>query len=143
MPKSDPAACRASQRPTASQPLTLISKASSPEKLIRQTRAASPATTASRQVMNGNASFSTARSGATRDRTSRDRGPTRATVAHCSVTLVSRTARWGHSVCSHSSIQSRTVAALPVVVVSTNRSADKRMTVPSSIAIPSTPHITP
>ena len=44
-------------------------------------------------------------------------GPTTATVAHCSVTDVSHTRSSGHSVCSHSSIHSSTVAALPVVVV--------------------------
>ena len=88
MSRSAPAASSASHSASPSQPLTLTSKASSPEKLIRQTRARSPATAPSRQVMNGNASLSTASSGATRASTSRERGPTRATVAHCSVTDV-------------------------------------------------------
>ena len=48
---------------------------------------------------------------------SRERGPTTATVAHCSVTDVQCTRSSGHSVCSHSSSQSSTAAALPVVVV--------------------------
>jgi hypothetical protein len=59
------------------------------------------------------------------------------------VTEVQYTLRDGHSVCSHSSIQSRTAAALPVVVVSRNRSSARRITVPSSKTIPSGRHITP
>jgi hypothetical protein len=71
----------------------------------------------SRNVMNGNASLVTSRSGATRATTSRDRGPTTAIVVHCSVTEVQVTSRSGHSVCSHCSSQSSTPAAPPVVVV--------------------------
>ena len=66
--------------------------------------------------MNGNASLLTSRSEKTAPTTSRDFGPTTGKVCHCSVTEVSRTFRWGHSVCSHSSIQSRILAAPPVVV---------------------------
>ena len=58
--------------------------------------------------MNGNASADRSRSGASRATTSRDRGPTTAIVAHCSVTEVQCTSSSGHSVCSHSSSQSRT-----------------------------------
>ena len=82
---------------------TQTSKASSPEKVIRCTRAATWATLASRQVMKGMLSGSTGNPGASLDRTSRERGPTTATAAHWSVTEVSRTRRSGHSVCSHSS----------------------------------------
>lgn len=93
--------------------------------------------------MNSNASFDTSSVGATAARTSRDRGPTNGIVAQCSVTEVQCTSRCGHSVCSHSSIQSRIFAALPVVVVMRYRSSPTRITVPSSITMPSTPHITP
>ena len=55
---------------------------------MRKTRAGTPATSASRKVMNGNVRGSTSRSGASARTTSRDRGPTTATVAHCSVTEV-------------------------------------------------------
>ena len=100
------------------QPETLISKASSPEKEIRQIRAGMPdASVVSRNVMNGNASLATSSSGATLATTSRDRGPTTATVVHCSVTEVQVTSSVGHSVCCHSSSQSSTRAAPPVVVV--------------------------
>ncbi|GDY59959.1 hypothetical protein SVIO_105820 [Streptomyces violaceusniger] len=71
----------------------------------------------SRKAMKGNASFETSTSGARWATTSRDRGPTTAIVAHCSVTEVQWTSSSGHSVCSHSSSQSRTAAAPPVVVV--------------------------
>ena len=64
-------------------------------------------------------------------------------MAHCSVTEVHQTRSSGHSVCSHSSIQSSTAAALPVVVVTRNRSAASRATVPSSNTMPSRRHITP
>jgi hypothetical protein len=70
---------------------------------MRNTRPGAPAMTASRQVMNGNASFDTSRSGTRGPTTSRARGPTTATVTHCSVTLVAWTRRSGHSVWSHSS----------------------------------------
>ena len=76
-----------------------------------------PATRASRTAMKRKSSRPTARSGAAAASSSRLRGPTTATVAHCSVTDVSQTRSSGHSVCSHSSIHSSTVAALPVVVV--------------------------
>ena len=64
-------------------------------------------------------------------------------VAHCSVTEVRWTRSSGHSVWTHSSIQSRILAAFPVVVVSRKCSSAMRITVPSSITMPSTPHITP
>ncbi len=98
---------------------------------------------ASRQVMNGKASMATSSPGASAATTSRDRGPTTATVAHCSVTLVARTRSSGHSVWSHSSRWSRTGAALPVVVVMWNRSSASRDVTPSSKTIPSSRHITP
>ncbi len=98
---------------------------------------------ASRQVMNGKASRDTSRPGQTAATTSLDRGPTTATVAHCSVTLVARTRSSGHSVWSHSSSQSRTAAALPVVVVMWNRSSARRDVTPSSNTIPSARHISP
>ena len=75
--------------------------------------------------------------------TSRARGPTTATVVHCSVTLVACTRSSGHSVCSHSSRWSRTGAALPVVVVMWNRSSDSRDVTPSSKTIPSARHMSP
>lgn len=87
--------------------------------------------------MKGNSALPTASPGASAPSTSRERGPTRATVAHCSVTEVQWTRSSGHSVCSHSSIQSRTAAALPVVVVARKRSSARRITVPSSKTIPS------
>ena len=49
--------------------------------------------------------------------TARDFGPTTAMVVHCSVTEVIVTSKVGHSVWCHSSSQSRTRAAPPVVVV--------------------------
>ena len=110
---------------------------------MRNTRPGVPAMTASRQVMNGNASFETSRSGASAATTSRERGPTTATVAHCSVTLVAWTRSSGHSVWSHSSRWSRTAAALPVVVVMWNRSSPIRVVTPSSKTIPSARHMTP
>ena len=72
----------------ASQPSTFTSYASSPEKLIRLTRASTPATEASRQVMKGKPSRSTASPGAMAPSSSRERGPTNATVAQWSVTEV-------------------------------------------------------
>ena len=93
--------------------------------------------------MNGNASLETSTSGKTAPMTSRERGPTTGNVAHCSVTDVQCTRSCGHSVCSHSSIQSRIFAAPPVVVRTRKRSSARRSTVPSSITIPSTPHMTP
>ena len=93
--------------------------------------------------MNGKASLETSRSPNTAPITSRDRGPTTGNVAQWSVTEASDTCSCGHSVCSHSSIQSRIFAAPPVVVYTRNRSSASRSTVPSSITIPSTPHITP
>ena len=92
--------------------------------------------------MNGKLSAS---SGISVSRASRAResGPTTATVAHCSVTEVSQTRSSGHSVWSHSSIHASTGAALPVVVVQTNRSSPTRITTPSSKTIPSGLHITP
>ena len=48
---------------------------------------------------------------------SRASGPATAIVAHCSVTLVQKTRSSGHSVWSHSSKWSSTLAAPPVVVV--------------------------
>ena len=79
----------------------------------------------------------TSRSGASAARTSRERGPATATVAHCSVTEVQRTRSSGHSVWSHSSNQSSTFAALPVVVVTRKRSSESRIVTPSSNTIPS------
>ena len=102
-----------------------------------------PATVVSRQAMKAKSSLATASSGAREPSTSRERGPTRATVAHCSVTDVQWTRRSGHSVWDHSSIQSSTAAALPVVVVTRKRSWARRMTVPSSKIMPSGRHITP
>ena len=67
--------------------------------------------------MNGNASRERSTSVPVAETTSRARGPLIATTAHCSVTLVQYTRRSGHSVCSHSSNRSSTVAAPPVVVV--------------------------
>ena len=67
--------------------------------------------------MNGNASLETSRSGASSATTSRDLGPTTAMVEYCSVTEVKTTSSSGHSVCDHSSSQSSTFAAPPVVVV--------------------------
>ena len=93
----------------------MTSKASSPEKLTRATRTRTSADRVSCQVMNGNASLAVS-SPVTAATTSRDRGPTTGNVAHCSVTEVTCTRRCGHSVCSQSSIQSRTPAAPPVVV---------------------------
>ena len=75
-----------------------------------------PVEVVSRQVMNANASLDTSRSGVTAATTSRERGPTTGKVTQCSVTEVTRTRSCGHSVCSHSSIQSRIAAAPPVVV---------------------------
>ncbi len=143
MPYSAPAASTASQTARPYQLGTLSSYASSPEKLIRATRAGTPPTSASRQVMNGNAALSTSSAGATAPTTARDSGPTTATVAQCSVTDVQCTRRSGHSVWSHSSSHSSTAAALPVVVVMTNRSSAIRMATPSSNTIPSTRHISP
>jgi hypothetical protein len=71
----------------------------------------------SRKAMKGNASADRSTSGASWATTWRDRGPTTAIVDHCSVTEVQWTSSSGHSVCSHSSSQSRTPAAPPVVVV--------------------------
>jgi hypothetical protein len=122
----------------------LISYASSPEKEIRQMRAGTPeASVVSRNVMNGNASRLTSSRGATRATTPRACGPTTAMVTHCSVTEVQYTRRSGHSVCSHSSSQSRTPAAPPVVVVMKKRSSASRTLTPSSRIIPSAVHITP
>src|SRR5699024_7764627 len=121
---------------------TLISKASSPEKLIRHTRASHPATMPSRQDMNPKLSLSTSMS-VTVDSTSRDFGPARATVANCSVTEVRYTCRCVHSVCSQSSSQASTLAALPDVVVTRYRYSPVRVTVPSSNTMPSAVHITP
>src|SRR5439155_503087 len=73
--------------------------------------------------------------------TSRARGPTTATSAQWSVTDVRWTRSSGHSVCSHSSIQSRTAAAPPVVVVASQRSSPRCMTTPSSKTMPSALHI--
>ena len=70
---------------------------------MRNARPGVPAMTASRQVMNGKAAALTSRPGARAATTSRERGPTTATVAHCSVTEVARTRSSGHSVWSHSS----------------------------------------
>ena len=123
---------------------TLSSKASSPENEMRNTRPSTPAMTASRQVMNGKASLRDVEVRGTRAATtSRERGPTTATVDHCSVTLVQRTRSSGHSVWSHSSRWSRTAAALPVVVVMWNRSSASREVTPSSKTIPSGRHISP
>ena len=103
-----------------------------------------PATSASRQAMNGKPSLSTARPGASAaQHVAGARARRAATVAHCSVTEVQCTRSSGHSVCSHSSIQSSTAAALPVVVVTRKRSSARRMTVPSSKTMPSGRHITP
>ena len=102
-----------------------------------------PSRLVSRHAMNGNASLPRSTSLNTAPTTSRDFGPTTGKVCHCSVTDVNRTRRCGHSVCSHSSIQSRILAAPPVVVNAMNRSSANRMTVPSSMTMPSTPHITP
>jgi hypothetical protein len=57
-----------------------------------------PATMPSRRVMNGNASAERSTSVPVASRTSRARGPARATVDHCSVTLVQYTRSCGHSV---------------------------------------------
>ncbi len=93
--------------------------------------------------MNGNVAWETSTSPNTAPMTSRERGPTTGKVAHCSVTDVQCTRSWGHSVCSNSSIQSRIRAAPPVVVNTRKRSSASGSTVPSSITIPSTPHMTP
>src|SRR6266849_5549861 len=77
-----------------------------------------PAVSPSRIAMKGKLCASMASFGKSAATTSRERGPTTATSAQWSVTDVSRTRRSGHSVCSHSSIQSSTAAAPPVVVVS-------------------------
>ena len=110
---------------------------------MRNTRAGTPATTASRTVMNGKSAASTGRSGASARRTSRDLGPTTAIVAHCSVTDVAWTRSSGHSVWSHSSSHSSTGAAFPVVVVMCQRSSLRRLVTPSSKTIPSARHISP
>jgi hypothetical protein len=143
MPCGAPAAITASQTSRPRRPSTLISYASSPEKEIRQTRAGMPATSASRMSMKRNASLETSRPGASAPITSRERGPTTATVAHCSVTDVQCTRSSGHSVCSHSSNHSITAAALPVVVVTRKRSSASRMWTPSSNTIPSGLQSTP
>ena len=138
-----PAAITASHSARPYVPATLTSNASSPEKLTRHTRAGMPAASVSRIAMNGKPSRLTSRPGASAPTTSRERGPTIATVAHCSVTEVSRTRSSGHSVCSHSSSQSSTAAALPVVVVARKRSSASRIDTPSSSTIPSAPHSSP
>ena len=89
---------------------------------MRQIRACTPeANVVSRNVMNGKASVSRppfpASCGATFAITARDFGPTTAIVVHCSVTDVKTTSKPGHSVWCHSSNQSSTLAAPPVVVV--------------------------
>jgi hypothetical protein len=93
--------------------------------------------------MNGNAVASSERPGASACSTSRERGPTTAIVAHCSVTDVAWTRSSGHSVWSHSSSQSRTAAALPVVVVMRYRSSASRLVTPSSKTMPSARHMSP
>ena len=75
--------------------------------------------------------------------TSRAFGPATATSAHCSVTLVQYTRSSGHSVWSHSSKRSRTIAAFPVVVVTKKRSSARRIATPSSATIPSSPSMNP
>src|SRR6202022_3485937 len=75
-----------------------------------------PAVSPSRTAMNGKLCASMAIFGKSAATTSRERGPTTATSAQWSVTDVRRTRRSGHSVCSHSSIQSRTAAAPPAAV---------------------------
>ncbi len=93
--------------------------------------------------MKGNAALATSTAGKSAPMTSRERGPTTGKVAHCSVTEVQRTRSSGHSVWSHSSIQSSTFAAPPVVVMTRKRSSARRSTVPSSMTMPSMPHMTP
>src|SRR3712207_7474168 len=74
--------------------------------------------------MNGKASFATSTPGKTAPMTSRDRGPTTGKVTHCSVTDVQWTRRSGHSVWTHSSIQSRIFAAPSVVVRSEEHTSE-------------------
>lgn len=144
MPYSAPASATDSQTDRPYQEETLISKASSPEKEIRQIRAGTPeARTVSRKAMNGNASLDRSSSGASFSTTARDFGPTTATVVYCSVTEVKVTSSSGHSVWDHSSSQSRTLAAPPVVVVMKYRSSSRRRVTPSSKTIPSGVHMTP
>ncbi len=88
MPKEPPAAITASHIPRPCHAGTLISYASSPVKLTRATRAGTPATSPSRQDMNGKAPASRSMSVSAAARTSRARGPFTAIVDHCSVTLV-------------------------------------------------------
>jgi hypothetical protein len=59
------------------------------------------------------------------------------------VTLVQYTRSSGHSVWSHSSNRSRTIAALPVVVVTRKRFSASRIETPSSTTIPSRPSMSP
>ena len=123
--------------------VTFTSKASSPEKLIRASRTGTPPRSVSCQVMKPNAAAEASISGKTAVITSRERGPATGNVAQWSVTEVRCTRRSGHSVCSHSSIQSGTVAAPPVVVETRKRSSASRITVPSSSTIPSARHSSP
>jgi hypothetical protein len=93
MPNGWPASSSASQTWRPCQPATCTSKASSPEKETRASRAGTPATSPSRQVMNGNAAREMSVSvPAVRSR-ARALGPATAMVAHCSVTLVQWTRR--------------------------------------------------
>ena len=81
--------------------------------------------------------------GASAATTSRDRGPTTATVAHCSVTLVARTRSSGHSVWSHSSRWSRTGGGVAGRRRHVEPVVGEPAVTPSSKTIPSSRHITP
>ncbi len=81
MPNFSPAAISASHTCRASLAQTLISYASSPEKLIRITRAGTPAAMPWRTDMNGNASGEKSMPAHTASTTLRLSGPTTAAVA--------------------------------------------------------------
>src|SRR5215213_8423705 len=114
IPCRSPAANSRSHSAVAYHPMTFTSYASSPEKLTLAMRTCTPSSVESRHAMKGNASLLTSTPGNRVPTTSRDFGPTTGNVCHCSVTDVNRTRSCGHSVCSHSSIQSRIRAAPPV-----------------------------
>ena len=88
MANFSPAAITASHTCRASLAQTLISYASSPEKLIRITRAGTPAAVPSRAAMKGNASGEKSIPSHTDSTTLQLSGPTTAAVAQWSVTDV-------------------------------------------------------
>ena len=135
-----PAAMSASQTCSPHSAGTWISQPVSPTKPMRSSRASTPATTAWRQAMYGNASRDKSQSVRVVS-TRRACGPARLSAASPPVTFVTCTSRPVPAV--HHASHCSTASTLPEVVVRKKRSSASRETVPSSMMIPASSHITP